>query len=229
MLKKLLPLVWLFIVLHNCAFAGADIVVESLVHDFGQLIEGESYSYTYRFQNAGDEPLEISNLRASCGCTAALLSTHLVAPGALGELRINFDSKGFRGRVEKVVSFRTNDPQHSDIGFRLKGLVKPQLFVSPLRINWGRVKAGTRLNRELEIINDANREIHLERPQVTHAGLNAEISSTQIMPGERVFLSVKAIFPEGNKRLAGYIIIKTDFSSVPVLKIPVSARLALDK
>ncbi len=97
-------------------------VAEKNLHDFGEVTQGESTTHTFRFQNAGDEVLEISRLRSSCGCTAALLSAQRLAPGELGELKVTFNSAGFRGMVQKLITFDTNDPDHPSANFLLKGM-----------------------------------------------------------------------------------------------------------
>ncbi len=88
------------------AWAAPVLFVESVAFDFGHIVQGEQVEYTFRFRNAGDELLEISQLRSSCGCTAALLSTPRLAPGTVGELQVKFDSHGFRGRVQEGHQFR---------------------------------------------------------------------------------------------------------------------------
>jgi len=207
-------------------FAAPALVVERMSHDFGEILQGAEITHTFRFQNAGDQLLEISRLRSSCGCTAALLTTRRLAPGAMGELQLTFNSQGFRGAVQKKVTFETNDPKHSAMTFTLQGKVNAELFLQPKRINWGVVKNNTPLLADLEIINESTQTITLQAPEITSAGIVAELSPLIIAPGERANLKVSAEFPPGKKRLAGYILINSDFPNLPQLKVPVSARLA---
>ncbi|MEA3363030.1 MAG: DUF1573 domain-containing protein [Thermodesulfobacteriota bacterium] len=218
----------LLLLLLSCGSVFADplLVVERLNYDFGETIQGTKIDTTFRFQNAGDQVLEISRLRSSCGCTAALLSTKKLVPGAIGELRVTFDSDGFRGAIHKRVTFETNDPKHTVVTFGLQGKVKVELFLQPNRINWGIVKKNMPLLTELEIVNRSKKVITLQKPTATNAGIMAELSSLTIAPGEETQLKVSAEFPVGKKRLAGYIIINSDFPSLPQLKVPVSARLS---
>lgn len=220
----LLFLLWFF----SCSpvFAEPALVVDRLNYDFGETLQGTKIDTIFRFQNAGDEVLEISGLRSSCGCTAALLSTHKLVPGAVGELRVTFDSQGFRGPIQKRVTFETNDPKHTAVTFGLRGNVKVELFLQPNRINWGIVKKATPLVAELEIVNRSNKNITLQPPTTTSAGIVAELSPFKIAPGEESHLKISAEFPAGKKRLAGYILIKSDFPGTPQLKVPVSARLS---
>ncbi|MBN1956709.1 MAG: DUF1573 domain-containing protein [Desulfuromonadales bacterium] len=207
------------------AWAAPLLVTENTVHDFGQILQGDQLEYTFRFQNGGDEVLDIKHLRSSCGCTAALLSAHRIAPGLVGELKIRFDSQGFRGQVQKMVTFDTNDPQHGSINFTLRGLVKVQLFIEPQSINWGRVSRSDQLTRVLRIVNESAQTVVFQPPQVTSADLQATLSRLSLPAGETAILEVTANFPDLKKRLAGYVILHSNFPSVPQLKVPVSARL----
>ncbi|MEA3545564.1 MAG: DUF1573 domain-containing protein [Thermodesulfobacteriota bacterium] len=207
-------------------FAAPSLVVEHLTHDFGEIIQGVEASHVFRFHNAGDQVLELGRLRSSCGCTVALLTARRLMPGDMGELQLVFSSEGFRGAVQKTVTFETNDPRHRVVTFSLRGKVKAELFLQPQRINWGVVKKNSPLQAELEIVNDSARTITLQNPQVTSAGIEAVLSALIMAPGERVQLKVSAEFMTGKKRLAGYILIKSDFPNLPQLKVPVSARLS---
>jgi len=216
----------LLLFLSSSVYAAPALIVDGLQHDFGEIVQGTEIVHSFRFHNAGDQILNISQLRSSCGCTAALLTTRKLAPGAMGELQLTFNSQGFRGEVQKMVTFETNDPKHSSVTFRLRGKVKAELFSQPERINWGSVKRGTELHTEIVIINDSAQPVSLQQPEVTTDGIVAELSSLTIAPGEQAHLQVSAEFPGGKKRLAGYIIINSDFPSRPQLRIPVSARLS---
>ena len=207
-------------------FAAAELAVERLDHDFGEIVQGTEITQTFRFHNAGDQMLEISNLRSSCGCTAALLTTRRLVPGSMGELQLTFNSQGFRDAVQKTVTFETNDPKHSTVIFSLKGTVKAEFFFQPKRVNWGIVDKNLPLQAELEIVNDSTQTITLQAPKITSVGITAELSSLTIASGERAQLRVSAEFSGEKKRLAGYIIINSDFSQLPQLRVPVSARLS---
>ena len=141
-------------------------------------------------------------------------------------MQLTFNSQGFRGEVQKRVTFASNDPNHSALSFSLRGKVKAELFSQPERIHWGRVKKGTELHAEITIINHSAKSIRLQQPQITTDGIAAELSTLTIASGEQAHLKVSAQIPGEKNRLAGYIMINSDFPLRPQLRIPVSARLS---
>lgn len=78
------------------------------LHDFGWLDEGEKATHTFGFKNNGKTPLIISNANGSCGCAIADFPKDPVAPGATGEINVEFNSVGKQGHQEKSVSITTN-------------------------------------------------------------------------------------------------------------------------
>jgi hypothetical protein len=92
--------------------------------DFGTVNEGEKVSHTYTFTNNGEEPLILSNAKGSCGCTVPSWPREPIAPGATGEITVEFNSKNKKGkRNQKVtVTANTNPPQSF---IYLKGDVTP--------------------------------------------------------------------------------------------------------
>jgi hypothetical protein len=54
-------------------------------HDFGQAWQGDNLTHLFTFKNTGSSPLEITNIRASCGCTAAVVSKIETPEGGEGQ------------------------------------------------------------------------------------------------------------------------------------------------
>jgi len=76
--------------------------------DFGEVTEGEVVSHTYKFKNTGDEPLIISRAKGSCGCTVPKYTTDPIAPGDSGEMVVEFNTRGKRGRKSQKVTITAN-------------------------------------------------------------------------------------------------------------------------
>ncbi len=77
-------------------------------HDFGIVREGEIVRYAFKFKNTGQQPLLISDAVASCGCTVPSFSKEPVMPGQEGEVLVEFNSKGRKGKNHKSVIVFSN-------------------------------------------------------------------------------------------------------------------------
>lgn len=89
--------------------AGAVITWERPTHDFGDMTQGEKVEHTFKFTNTGTEPLVITNVQVTCGCTTPKgWERDPIAPGASSEITLGFNSTGKYGRQKKVVTIVSN-------------------------------------------------------------------------------------------------------------------------
>ena len=80
-------------------------------HNFGSVQEGKVVEYVFGFENGGDAQLKIKDIKTSCGCTAALVSSKLVEPGSKGTLKVELDTSNIKGKMTRTVSVNSNDPK----------------------------------------------------------------------------------------------------------------------
>jgi len=93
-----------------------------LLHDFGTVIEGEKVAYSFVFKNTGKRDLLISNVSASCGCTAPKYSKEPVAPGEEGIVSVTFDTRRRRGFQHKSITVSANTQPNKTV-LRIKAKV----------------------------------------------------------------------------------------------------------
>jgi len=88
---------------------GPVITFEKKVHDFGDIVQGDKVEETFKFKNTGNEPLIITDVQVTCGCTVPKgWPRDPIAAGASAELTIAFNSAGKNGRQNKVVTIVSN-------------------------------------------------------------------------------------------------------------------------
>jgi len=92
----------------NDSTAVPEISFNTLVHDFGEITEGEKVAYVFTFTNTGTGSLVINNASASCGCTVPKYSRKPLAPGQKGTMEVVFNTSGFGGIQTKTISVQSN-------------------------------------------------------------------------------------------------------------------------
>lgn len=75
---------------------------EEEIADFGTIRDGEKVTHTFTFTNTGDQPLILSNVRGSCGCTVPSWDSDPIPPGETGSLTVEYDSRN-KGSVDGKV------------------------------------------------------------------------------------------------------------------------------
>lgn len=139
-------------------------------HDFGAIQETDGkVSCEFTFTNTGDEPLVISNVRTSCGCTAPEYSQEPIAPGQSGNVKITFNPSGRPGKFSKSIYVYTNTSPNRTILRILGEVIRPgntietqyayrigDMALKSLHLALNKIVKGRTTTGEIEIANMGN-------------------------------------------------------------------------
>lgn len=87
---------------------GAKIKFEESSFDFGDINQGDVVEHTFAFENVGNQPLILSNVMTTCGCTVPAWPREPIAPGTKSEITVKFNSRGKIGIQNKVITIVSN-------------------------------------------------------------------------------------------------------------------------
>lgn len=105
--------------------SGPQITFEEEEYNFGDIHQGEKAEHVFAFENSGTEPLILSNVNTTCGCTATNWPRDPIAPGGTGEIKVVFNSAGKMGTQTKVVTVFSN-AVNTQAKVRMVGNVLPK-------------------------------------------------------------------------------------------------------
>ncbi len=71
----------------------AEFKFDKETHDFGKIAQNEPVSYEFSFTNVGTEPIIITEVKPSCGCSVAEFTKTPVKPGDTGKVKVTYDAK----------------------------------------------------------------------------------------------------------------------------------------
>lgn len=109
---KKLSLLLLAVVACMLCYAQPEIKFENTTYDFGKIKEeGGKVTGKFVFTNVGDKPLELTNVRPGCGCTAANYTKGAIAPGEKGYIEATYNPYNRPGAFTKNIRVTTNEPQ----------------------------------------------------------------------------------------------------------------------
>ncbi len=128
MKKLFFALMVLGVAVHsNAQTSGPVITWEKSVFDFGDVVQGDKVEHTFKFKNTGNEPLIITNVQVTCGCTTPKgWARDPIAAGQSSEITVAFNSLGKFGKQNKVVTVVSNavNPEGAQISFLANVLEK---------------------------------------------------------------------------------------------------------
>lgn len=187
-------------------------------HDFGTVPRGAQLKYTFKITNIYKVPLEITNVRVTCGCVTATPSTKILQPNETAQLHINMDGTRFSGH-KTVTVYVTVGPEYiSTATLRISANARLDVVFNPGEIDFGLVHKGDTPTRYIdveyagalnwqvsEIVKNANAPFDLKVEDLRQRGVK----------GYRIFATIKPDAPAGPFKQE--ILLKTNDSTSPVL------------
>ncbi len=188
------------------AFAQAVISFDRKEHNFGTIEEaGGRVSTIFEFTNDGNEPLVLSNVRASCGCTTPTWTKTPIEPGQKGQITVTYNPNGRPGRFQKTITITSNATTPS-VKLYIKGEVTPKVVkpvdkypvkLGALGLNKKEINFGT-------IMDDAATSIQ----SIEYANLSQEKITVALLGGEQPGLVGVATLLELEPNQTGQIQVK---------------------
>jgi hypothetical protein len=86
----------------------ADFKFDKESYNFGKVVIGKPVSVVFKFTNVGDEPLIISKVETSCGCTVSEHTETPVKKGESGIVKVTYSPSGVPLPFSKIVTITSN-------------------------------------------------------------------------------------------------------------------------
>ena len=196
---------------------GPKIQFATPVHDFGKVQAGELVKYSYAFTNAGDQVLEVTEVRPSCGCTTAGDWTHKVEPGQTGTVAVQFNSANFNGQVFKTVSVTSNDKQRPVTILQLKGTVWKPIEIAPQYTVMTVSPDATEASASIRVVNHLDEPLMVFSPECSSPAFQVALTTNQ--PGKEFLVHLTSV-RELSGNTQGKVILRTSSPKTPTLDLP---------
>lgn len=92
--------------------------------DYGTVVKGKDNGLrTFEFTNTGDEPLIITAVRSTCGCTVPSKPEEPVLPGQKGKIEVKYNMAP--GKISRTITVESNATNYVNgvVALRIKGEV----------------------------------------------------------------------------------------------------------
>lgn len=200
-------------------------VVEGNQVSFGTIYQtGEMVHKVITLRNAGSDSIRIKAVSTSCGCTAALVSDSVLAPGEQTEVKIQFNPTGYIGEVTKYVYISNSYPKNQMMTVKLTGYVAYALQPTPGYVLFDNARVGKLDSAEVTLSNTTNEIMSITGVTVPTKDITYRLSRKVLKPGEFANLDLY-ITPTNSRDIDGYITVRTTSDKQPQLQIRVFAGL----
>ena len=205
-LTPLLIISFYLLFLPGLICAQGNIKFEKETHEFGTVAEGVQATYQFKFKNTGNQPVIISNVQPSCGCTTPDWTKEPILPGKTGMVKAVYHSTGRPGAFHKSITVTSNAANPSQILF-IKGTVaapntvkkeytpeqkanSPRVVIGKSYYDFGKLEAGQKAITKVTLKNTGKQPLIIQGIQSPCNCINYRISTSQIAPGKEEILEL---------------------------------------
>ena len=130
--------------------------VDEYAYDFG-IVEktpaNEKGEHKFYIENVGDDVMTLVEGGKGCFCTEYSISPKSIKPGEKATILFEWDGARSGGVFSQGVKILTNDPEHSEVVFAVRGLYTSPIISDPGEIFFPSASATTGASRPFRILN----------------------------------------------------------------------------
>ncbi len=203
---------------NNALIKKSRIFFESPDFDFGKIYKGNKVEHVFKFENQGNDTLEIKKVKPSCGCTAVVLSNNSILPGNVGEIKATFNSKSYRGRVKKAITVLSNDPDTPNHKLTIFGEIIEEISINPQNINFGSFRADSQNEKIVKISVKSQSGPNFKITKITSSKPFVKVSLKEEENAEYTIVATLKDYHEIG-RFSGKIFLETNSTRQPKTSI----------
>lgn len=102
---------------------GPKIAFAEQEHNYGTIKKGGDGNCEFSFTNEGNEPLILSNVKASCGCTVPTWTKEPIMPGQTGSIKVRYNTNNI-GSFTKTITVTCNAVNAPRTTLKIRGKVE---------------------------------------------------------------------------------------------------------
>jgi hypothetical protein len=191
--------------------------------DFGAIWWGDKCETEIEIRNVGHAPLEIRNVKTSCGCTAIKPNKTRLTPGESDHIRLSYDTEKGVVDVAQTATIETNDPGQPAITLNIRGQVRNLYDGAPTpQLAFGQTCIDQSQTKSIELVNAFGKPLALTLPpQPADAPFNVTLE--ELERGQRYRMTATTPSPLKAGSQYHYVILTTDSQEHPKFKVVVSA------
>lgn len=149
--------------------------VPELVHDFGLVERGEVLEHRFEIYNESDHPIEIKEIKPSCGCTTATETPFNIPARESRQIELKVDTKGRTGKMEQRIGVVTSDPKRENLTFILRGNIQAGAYLDKSVIRFEQAKQNKKYSQTLIVKGRTDQSISVQEVQSSISFLKFEV------------------------------------------------------
>jgi hypothetical protein len=223
MIKQIVTIAALTLFLISTAHSQPKLSLDKPEVDLGTIYSGMKKEGRIVLTNIGNDTLRIYSVQPSCGCTTVKQPKTILLPKETDVAEIEFNSTGYRGKVEKHINITTNDPLYQKVTVKLIADVKEELeCTNHSSLLWlGNIVLGKSLVQGTSIKNISDHRIKIKNLTTSSPSIDVKIEKKILNPNDTLYVQV-TVKPDRLGYGNDHFTIETDSKNQPLVEIRAS-------
>jgi hypothetical protein len=120
----------------------AEKMFNTLNHDFGTVARGADTVYKFEITNLYKEPMNISGVRSSCGCTSPSVENPIIKSHEKAYIVARFNTRTHVGQKGATLTVTLAPPYAAEVQLHVHGNIRGDVVFNPGAIEFGEVYEG---------------------------------------------------------------------------------------
>lgn len=196
-------------------------------HDFGTVAYGAQLFHRFRMTNIYAVPLEITDIRSTCGCVTATPGKKVLQPKEETYVEVSMDARRFKGPKTVSVHLTVGPKYISTAELRLTATSRADIVFNPGQVNFGVVAAGATPSQTIDIEYAGLADWKITEVASGGGPVTVEMKELYRRPregaGYQLKVTLKADVPPGPLRQQLHL--KTNDPTTPTITVLVEAQI----
>jgi hypothetical protein len=205
----------------------ADGLFDELSKDFGSVPRGPAQKHQFRVVNRTQQAVNISSVRASCGCVTAYAAKSFLQPGEETAIVALMDTTRFTGPKSVTIYVQFDRPSFEEVRLWVQANGRNDFNLAPDTLTFGQVKRGTKPAAAVRVTFYGNTEARV---------LSARGESNYVQPALREVqrLATGEVVYDLTVRLRGDtpvgkwytdVWLRTNITTMPQVRVPLTVEV----
>ncbi|MFO7889664.1 MAG: DUF1573 domain-containing protein [bacterium] len=190
--------------------------------DLGEVQEYTEISDNIMFINKSDHQINISKIKSTCGCTTTHSNQTSIMPGDTAVVAYTLNTAGYRGVIRKQITINFKEKNLDPVSYTLQAQINRLFEVQPSYLHYANLNYNpdTTVSSILTLINEQDKKIIIKKIHSDNKSIKIKPTSFTIKPKSSKKVTIGYTPAQKGYNLS-YIIIRSDYSLKPELKISV--------
>jgi hypothetical protein len=197
--------------------------------DFGVIARGSDAVARVKITNLYKQPVKISDVRTTCGCSAGKPTKTLLESLEEGFIEVTMDTRKFQRRKDSNVIITFSEPLYQEVRIPITAYIRTDVVFDPGSVNFGAIEHGKDAVRKIKLMYAGRDDWHVKEIKSRNESISAKAVETARGGGRidyDIEVTVAANAPPGSIR--EQLTVVTDDQNSPHVPLLVEANIEAD-